>query len=547
MLAAAHHASLRIWTNPDERSAAFLALGIAKGSGQPAALICTSGTAAANYFPAVIEAAMAGVPMVVVTADRPPSLRGTGAPQTINQINLYGEYALSFNDLPVPGSHPDVHSEWARACGHVLNIAVSKSGVVHINAPFEEPLLVEPVRTAEILAAVAAAPIAQMTMADRREPTAESGRALESFAQLIRSALRPVIICGSNRTGDDFTDQVVSLANNIGAPIFADVASQLRSSTAVISHYDLILRDEQIRTELAPDAILRLGGLPTSKALNEWIAATPARVKIGIAPGPVADPHKALTHSLRVLCVEAVKHLIESLPDGQPRNSTYSDQWKQVDQTADLVIAAQGTDAELLESRVVMTVCENAGRNTNLFLSNSMPIRWADMYARAGDRFPLVYVNRGANGIDGIISTAAGVAASTGRATVCVIGDLTFLHDQNGLWRLNAEHIPLKLILLNNDGGGVFHFLPISSHADHFERLVAMPHSTDMSCLAAAHGIRFQRAGGAEEFDRIFDTCVHRPGPDVIEIKTDRTLNHKRHQSLLSEIANAVRKTLGIG
>ena len=182
----------------------------------------------------------------------------------------------------------------------------------------------------------------------------------------------------------------------------------------------------------------------------------------------------------------------------------------------------------------------------NLFLSNSLPIRWADMYAPAHPGFPRVIVNRGANGIDGIVSTAAGVARASARTTVCLLGDLTFLHDPSGLWRLCVEHVPLKLIVLNNDGGGVFHFLPIASHSDHFENLVAMPHGIQISHLAAAHGITYNLAHSREHFSELFNTCLNRPGPEIIEVRTNRVGNHKRHQQVIEQVKRAVRDTLGL-
>lgn len=490
---------------------------------------------------------MSGVPLIVITADRPPSLRGTGAPQTIDQVRLYGEYVLACNDLVVPGSIADDVKEWVSTTQYSVQRAIDFAGPVHINAPFDEPLLLERRDEAAVLAHSTnhfrglVADFMPRTLSDAEISI------LGDIARVLKSAARPVIVCGPLSAQVELANQVSLLADQIGAPILADVASQLRGKRGVIAHYDLALRGDDSRVALAPDVILRIGGLPTSKSLNEWIASSNASAKIGIASGQVADPHKVLTHSVRVDCRAALDLFSGELTTRVTPSSNYSDTWKRVDGTVNsLLDRIPAESADLLESGIVAHVCKRMGSDANLFLSNSMPIRWADMYAGARDDFPTVFVNRGANGIDGIISTVAGVAYSTGRITVCILGDLTFLHDQNGLWRLAAEQVPLKLILLHNDGGGVFHFLPVASHTDHFERLVAMPHGIAMSQLASAHGIRHSRAQSMREFTMEFEACLHRPGPEVLELHTDRTLNHERHQEVVAKVAERVRKILGI-
>jgi 2-succinyl-5-enolpyruvyl-6-hydroxy-3-cyclohexene-1-carboxylate synthase len=201
---------------------------------------------------------------------------------------------------------------------------------------------------------------------------------------------------------------------------------------------------------------------------------------------------------------------------------------------------------EMCEPEIVAQVCKNSGADVNLFLSSSMPIRWADMYAKANAGFPRVIVNRGANGIDGIISTASGVARASEQTTVCILGDLTFLHDPNGLWRLRVESVPLKLIVLNNNGGGVFHFLPVALHSEHFENLVAMPHGIEISHLAAAYGITYTLANSSAHFSELFDASLTRPGPEIIEVRTDRAGNYRRHQEVIEQVKCAARSALGL-
>lgn len=547
VLAAAQHPKLKIWTNPDERSAAFFALGISKALRSPAVVICTSGTAAANYFPAVIEGKLSGTPLIVVTADRPPHLRGVGAPQTIDQVRLYGDYSIRFEDLAVPGSVRDSEAMWAQLSYDAASQAIAEHGPVHLNAPFDEPLL--PTSRSVVELFQQGQEIAKEI--GNVDSTTESQSAVagnfDEIAAALKESRRPLIVCGPRNDGGDLLAVILKLAERLGAAILADVASQARCLPEVFSNYDLLLRDPMIANHLAPDVILRLDGLPTSKALNEWLASTPASAKIAIAPGVIADPLSCLTHKIRQKTATAVRQLLDVLPSGTGADSNYHSLWRTASEAAHQVTRQSHDDAAMiLESRIVVAVCDRLDRGDNLFLSNSMPIRWADMYAAAHERFPRVLVNRGANGIDGIISTAAGVATCTNCTTVCIVGDLTFLHDQNGLWSLNSHKAPLKIVVLNNDGGGVFHFLPVASHTDHFEQLVVMPHGIDLSGLANAHHIPHRVATSHSQFAVQFADSLNHPGPEILEVKTDRVRNAAQHRECVEIVSEAARVALGI-
>ena len=548
VVAAAHHPNLQIWTNPDERSAGFFALGVAKASRQPAALICTSGTAAANYFPAVVEARMSGTPLVVITADRPPRLRGIGAPQTIDQVRLYGNYSVHFEDLHVPDHHESRASEWILSAHRAVEKAITARGPAHLNTPFDEPLIPPPDDVASIVAQGHAVSDSMKARSSGALEPNENKQDLRAVADILARAKRPVIVCGPQDENDQLEVSVTVLAERIGAPVLADIASQVRHSSAAVAHADLILRDSRVAAHLTPDMILRIGGLPTSKTINEWIAISPAAVKVGISRGRVADPHGCLTHKIEMNPDAALDILLRQTVTSPVGQSEYRSLWLNVDQDVSrLLLDLSIQPNDVLESRIVAQVCERAGRDAILFLSNSMPIRWADMYADARPDFPRVLVNRGANGIDGIISTAAGAAMATRQTTICVLGDLTFLHDQNGLWRLSANDVPLKIVLLNNDGGGVFHFLPIASHTAQFEPLVAMPHGVDLSCLALAHGIPHHRVDSEDRFSTLLTECLGRSGPEVIEIRTDRSRNATSHHEIVRHVAETLRTSLGIG
>ncbi len=544
VLAAGHHRGLRKWTNPDERSAAFTALGIGKESRRPAALICTSGTAAANYLPAVIEAQMSTTPLLVVTADRPPHLRNTGASQTIQQINLYGDYAGASIDLPAPKDRTS-SDLWYWRAHNAVSEATNNRSPIHLNAPFDEPLFPTSEESKSILEHCTtfipeSDHIRPLTSASE-VPVAE----VESLVELIGRAKRPLFICGPLNESEDVAGYICAVARQFNAPILADAASQLRSQTDVISHHDLIVRDPDICRLLEPDVIVRIGGLPTSKVANQWFASVDAVAKIGISSGPVSDPDRCLTHALRGAIDGIFSGILRMCTDGTHRDESYYRAWMLADRLAAEVIESELARTEtLLESTVVRDACSSLSADMVLLLSNSMAIRWAEIYGGARAGFPRVIVNRGANGIDGIVATASGIARSSGRRTVCILGDLTFLHDTNGLWRLTEENIPLTMILLNNSGGGVFHFLPIVEHTEVFEPLVAMPHRVNLAGIATAHAVTHRMVNTRGELVSAIRDANQQNGPMVVEIQTDRARNHDLHQKVVSLITNAIRTAL---
>lgn len=489
---------------------------------------------------------MSGTPMVVITADRPSGLRDSGAPQTINQIDIYGQYAITTRDLPLPiGNETSV--TWRDAGRETLRLISPRDPVAHFNAPFEEPLIPTSETAAEIVAEEFRRRTQTETAAGAQGLSASDKRHLQEYSSLLVAAKRPIVVCGSLNIPESCVTQIVDLARKYGAPILADAASQLRTHADVVSHGDLIHRDPLVREFLTPDLILRIGGLPTSRTINEWIASNSAKTKIGIASTQPADPDRCLTHSLAAHVPGAIAALVSMTVIDQNPRRTYFDEWMSCEKALADELKRMTTPAgEVFEPAIVADTCRLMRGSMNLFLSNSMPIRWAEMYADAHSEFPRVLVNRGVNGIDGIISTAAGIARASTHTTVCLLGDLTFLHDSNGLWQLRAEQVPLKLVVLNNDGGGVFHFLPISAHSEHFESLVAMPHGVGLSHIAAAHGVSHHRCESRTHFNDLFEACLRRPGPEIIEIRTNRESNFKRHQEIVDRVARATRTVLGL-
>lgn len=484
--------------------------------------------------------------MVVITADRPAKLRESGAPQTINQIGIYGHYAITTRDLPLPAGNETAIS-WGDAGRDTLSIISPLNPVAHFNAPFDEPLIPTPEFAAEIVTEEFKRQTNTETATGAREISASDKRHLQEYSTQLAAAERPVIVCGSLNVPVNGATPIVELAQKCGVPILADAASQLRAYPEVVSHGELILRDSRAREFLDPDLILRVGGLPTSRAVNEWVASTSAKTKIGIASTRPADPDRCLTHSLATDVPSAIAAFASITEVDQYPRKKYYDEWMRCEKALAEELKQMTIPAgEDFKPAIVANACRVMHSGMNLFLSNSMPIRWAEMYSGAHAEFPRVFVNRGVNGIDGIISTAAGVARASSQTTVCILGDLTFLHDSNGLWRLMTEQVPIKLVVLNNDGGGVFHFLPVASHAEHFESLVAMPHGVGLSHLAAAHGIPYYACKSRTTFNDMLTTCLERSGPEIIEVQTNRASNFKRHQEIVDHVARATRSALGL-
>ncbi len=526
VLAASRCNEIRILTHFDERSAGFLALGNAKASRRPAALICTSGTAAANYFPAVVESRLSHTPLVILTADRPPELRGTGASQTIDQLELYGSYPLHFADLPVPidGRTATV---WAVRGAEAARVAAGfPSGPVHLNLPFREPLIPDPSGLERIVA-----DFGRQTQpkSDRRPVVQDRGeQPWDEIAARLAGCPRGLIVCGPQNTHDDLGVAVSALATRLGIPILADVASQVRfgphCNQGIISHFDLCLRERGFGDSVRPDLVLRLGGLPTSKVLNEWLASLPPHEHILIdESSDIADPDKIgtarITADLVTACVEISRRL-----NGKAGSShDYLHNWQQAERTAANVLEPAFAARETgFGGSVVRAVFQSAPDGTPIFLSNSLPIRWAEFYATGGGDTRRVFYNRGANGIDGIVSTAGGVAAALARPTVLIVGDVTMLHDLNGLAAVRQYDLPLKIVLLNNDGGGIFSYLPIAGHRDVNESLVAMPHGRDFRCAAALWEIPYQKLESVSAFISAFAAALAKPGPAILEFPSTR-------------------------
>jgi 2-succinyl-5-enolpyruvyl-6-hydroxy-3-cyclohexene-1-carboxylate synthase len=485
----------------DERAGAFFGLGVAKATGRPAVLACTSGTAAANYAPAVIEAYEARVPLLVLTADRPPELRDVGAGQTIDQVKLYGRAAKWFLEVDdAPATEERMRFMRSLACRAFATAMTGRRGPVHLNFSLREPLVLDEPLPAE--------PGGGGRKGERPwtayEATAPGEVHVEGRA--------PVIVAGAGADGD----AVAALAAAARWPLLADPLSGARRGEAAIAHYDALLRVPNWGESFAPDVVVRVGDLPTSKPLRQWLASLDARQ---IALGSWQDPEGAISefHPGGVLRAE-------------PLDGRWLDSWRRADVVARNALSALVLGDLNEPSVAVWTGAALTPRDT-LFVASSMPVRDLETFAVTPAR---VLANRGANGIDGTVATALGVAAASEGRTVLLIGDVALLHDVGGLLgarRLDAE---LTIVLINNDGGGIFNFLPVASQEDHFEQHVATPHGTDFRALAALAGFAYVRALAPDAFHKALT------GRTIVEVRTDRAENVALHRRAWAAVADAV-------
>ena len=551
----ARHPALKLWMHLDERSAGFFALGMARASGAPVAMLCTSGTAAANFFPAVVEAQAAGVPLVVLTADRPPELRDVGAAQTIDQNQLYGAHAKWFVEVALPEATP-VMLRYARTLANraAATAAAVPAGPVHLNFPFREPLVPEP------------HPVpGDIAPADRELWTGREGRApwmsvssswlqpddqaMLRVAEAIGASRRPLIVCGPQYDAE-LPAELGVLAQAIGAPILADPLSQLRwglhDRGAVIEAYDAILRFPDVARELAPDLVLRFGGTPTSKALLEWLAALERSTQIVIDPARLPDPTLSSSHVLRGDPTYVATALGAAFPD-RPRDDAWIRRWQAADSAACRALRDHSASLEeSFEGRALAEVADALPDGGTLFVSSSMPVRDLDTFGRGAARRVRVLANRGANGIDGVVSSALGAAAASEGPLVLAIGDVALYHDMNGLLAARQFGVNATVVLINNDGGGIFSFLPQASHPEHFERLFGTPHGLDFAHAARLYGAQYCRASSWETFRGAVRAGIAGAGLHLVEIRTERARNVDLHRAARDAVGRALGGLKGV-
>ncbi len=533
------HPGIRVWMHLDERSASYFALGMAKVSRRPVALLATSGTAAVNFAPAVAEACYARVPLVVLTADRPPELRELGAPQTIDQTILYGRHAKWSLEMPLPEATASA-ARYARivAARAAVTAREAPAGPVHLNFPFREPLIPSLDRTPESASARTAAPEIATMSAPRRATPAE----LAPLAEELRRAPNGIIVCGPQ---DDpaLAPAVAELAAALGYPLLADPLSLVRCGpqdrALVVDAYDAFLRDPATAERLQPDIVLRFGALPTSKPLFQFMQRHAGVPQLVIDEALWPDPiHTAST----VWHAEPVSfcHTLVAAFEERRGESAWTRMWSSLSaRTRDAMSACIDGDGGLSEPAVFADLASSLPDGATVFAGNSMPVRDLDTFFPSGPRDVRFFANRGANGIDGVVSSALGASAVLTGPLVLVIGDISFYHDMNGLLAAGRHNLNATIVLVNNDGGGIFSFLPQSEHPAQFEELFGTPHGLDFRAACTLYGIGYERVADRSGFRAAVARSITAPGVQVIEVRTDRAANVALHRAIWREVQAA--------
>ncbi|GII78870.1 2-succinyl-5-enolpyruvyl-6-hydroxy-3-cyclohexene- 1-carboxylate synthase [Sphaerisporangium rufum] len=508
---------VRLHVRVDERSAAFLAIGLARRSERPVAVVCTSGTAAANFHPAVIEAHEAGVPLLVLTADRPPELRGTGASQTIDQLKLYGSAVRWFAEAGVPEDRPGQVAYWRSLAGRAYQRALGPGdpGPVHLNLAFREPLIPDGDTTwCEPLETGVTGPWVRVRVAP------------SSAGLHVPPTRRGVLVVGDGAVN---VRRYVAAAGMAGWPVLSEPSGGGRYGDHAISAYHFLLGTPGFAEAHRPDVVVTLGRPSLSRPLLAWLRHAPEHIVVTSAPARWPDPTRSVTQ-----VAEAVEITAAAGDDGWLRA------WRSADAAAREAVDAVLDGSPLSEPRLARDLADALPNNALLFCGSSMPIRDLDQAMRPRRGLRLM-ANRGASGIDGLVSTALGAALAHNGPSYALLGDLTLLHDQNGLILGPREPRPdLCLVVANNDGGGIFSLLPQAALPDSFERVFGTPHGVDLASVAAATGTPHTLLDSAAGLSK----AIRGEGVRIVEARTDRAENARVHAEM-REAAQAAVRALG--
>ena len=512
----------------DERSAAFAALGIAKASGVPAILVCSSGTAAVEFHPAVVEAHHSETPILICTADRPAELQGVGAPQTIDQQNLYGVAIRKFVNAEV-ANDSESHT-WRHIARDLFATSLGDvQGPVHLNLRFREPLMGF---------ATNLPPRSANDAVITKKVALPSSRSLRKLNKALESE-NGLIIAGPENYR---VESILRLAETLGWPIIADPRSGTRvPNKLVVAGADAILRDEDFSKRLRPDVVLRFGTLPASKVVNSWLSGSGANQVVITTTPSLTDPDRQcslhIVSDIDELCAGLVS--VHSKESVRKRSLSWLDKWVAAEDSAQKAInAALADEPGLTEPGVARAIYALVPEASHLVVSSSMPIRDVEWFGapRNGLR---VHANRGANGIDGVVSTAVGVALATRQPTTLLIGDIALLHDVNGLINLASRKIDLRIVVIDNNGGGIFSFLPQAQTLDEakFEKIFGTPHDANIKMLAQAHQINTHELTNISDLAEV----LSQRGPWLARIVTDRQENVKVHERINQMVASNLR------
>ncbi len=562
VLSLAREERLRCFSHVDERCAGFFALGLAKASGLPVAVACTSGTAAAELLPAAIEAREARVPLLLLTADRPAELREVGAGQAIDQLKLFGSAAKWFFEVDVQA--PDASRlRWIRtlACRAYWTTLEGRPGVVHLNFPLREPLVLDGVLAQDTSGREQGRPYV------RRVPAALSPSAdAAALGERVARARRGLLVAGRHELGTPLGLAAAAFAENAGWPLLADPLSGARRGAAAVAHYDALLRDAEFAATQTPDLVLRIGDLPVSKPLRSWLAGLEGVCQIAIDPDAAwQDPASVLAESFAIDPAEVLRELARTrerpLAGSGATEADWLARWRSADERAAEVFRGLLGDGVLSEPAVAAELGVLLPEEATLFVGSSMPVRDIETFWPVRDDPPRVLCNRGANGIDGTVSAAFGAAAGASGPALLLLGDVALAHDIGGLIAARRLQLELTIVLLDNGGGGIFDFLAVSraemareprprraldaadaAAEDIYTHHIATPTGLDFASAAALYGLEHQRVGDVPELRAALERALGQHGSSIIEVRGEREANVALHSRLWDAVASALRR-----
>jgi 2-succinyl-5-enolpyruvyl-6-hydroxy-3-cyclohexene-1-carboxylate synthase len=543
VLSLAREPRLRCFSHVDERCAGFFALGMAKASGLPVAVACTSGTAVAELLPAAIEAHQARVPLLLLSADRPAELRENGAGQAIDQVGIFGGAAKWFFEVAVHEAG-EAQLRWIRtlACRAYWTALEGRPGAVHLNFPLYEPLVSDEALPAEPTGRPGVAPYVLRTAA----APAPAGSSLE-LEELLAGAHRGVLVAGRHERATPLGAAAAEFAQDAGWPLLGDPLSGARRGTAAIAHYDALLRDAGFAAEMRPDLVVRVGDLPVSKPLRAWLAGLGTVSQVALDPeGAWQDPDSVLSHCLALDPAAELSRLASAparVSGGEAEDWLAS--WRSADERAAQAINGVLGPAGLSEPAVAAELGVLLPAQATLFVASSMPVRDIETFWPVRGDPPRVLCNRGANGIDGTVSSAFGAAAEGSGPVVLLIGDVALAHDIGGLLAAGRLALGLTIVLIDNGGGGIFDFLPVAGarmarEPDIYTPHVATPTGLDFERAAALYGLSHERVDSVAGFRAALERALAAGGSSIVEVGGERAANVELHRRVWAAVSAAL-------
>ena len=509
------------YLNIDERSASYFGLGISKLKQQAPVIVSTSGTATTNFYSAVASANIMRTPLIILTADRPPYLRGVGAPQTIDQVNLYGSHAKMSVDLDLPTTDDEKISTLRKIVYNAVKVANQEKGVVHLNIPIDEPLVPD---------------LEKVNFTTGRNQELENIEENESIdlknLQQLIAHKKILAICGMDDSMD-YSHELIQLSDNYNIPLIADPLSNMRQCNhhLTIDTYDAFLRfiDKKFEKKLQPDYIVQIGAYPVSKQLYQFIKNLDIKHIVIDGFDNLRNPVDNTILHIKGKPRNVLQEILNSIE--HDNDSFFTNTWVNINNKTKRNLNKVLHIDSLFEGKVIKNIQDKFTRG-NIFIANSLPIRYFDHFYEKKHTHTKLMCNRGANGIDGIVSTALGVACTSHEKTLLVIGDLSFYHDLTGLLISKTHDIDLIIVLFNNEGGGIFEFLP-QAREKHYEYIFELSHGIDFKSIIRGFGHNHVYINSYEDFDKEMTKSMNSKGLNVLEIKIDKKESKRIHDELI--------------